>query len=665
MHIQGKQRRLHGKELSELGAQYRGLDEEQRRMYEEMGQAATSAASLQGQSFPSFSATAARKRSHGSKPVVSEKRPQGLEHCTTMAEKLKLMKSANKQEKKERSAKHVEECAAVLANGLATEEIMQRQWRLLIDPDVQFFRYPFIGHCQAFTLSNDMSKCKNYLTNLPSISQLQEEWVETHVTLDPLATSIPKAIPMTRCRFVSECCCDNVRSRHIAAVTKTIKQLLKDNALENALCQGEIIIEWRSSPEVKEENAMQDTSASLWTFVPLHYQRPWRPVLLQLKLLEMNDDSNMAEFEVQGSGEESYTVLELWLKQLDVLSALWMRFWTLTCKAEPCRPISGQAYAEPTSVQAWSWKGPSDAAGAKRRAQKRKAASSTTTSALASLDAQAQQPNPDDEPDENHDITEEWDQLEEMDLRLQCGEDDGAGLSLAQGFFQDVNVTSDEDDSDVIAELEPTATSSISVPMQAQANSNAQPEAARSSDHDAGADAPPSSSSSDSSTSSTPAARRRAKSQERDEEFAEMGGLRAYTLMHKFRITPKAPASQGGSGGQYGGFSCVCPFHRKTPQTMCKKWSGLEGPTNLHKKHALTRLIVWLLDAKRHNRQRDHVSCALQRDVSGVDVKALHSQVHAFTLPEGRVKDDRTLDSEEGVDPDLAPKRAAAARRRQ
>ena len=150
---------------------------------------------------------------------------------------------------------------------------------------------------------------------------------------------------------------------------------------------------------------------------------------------------------------------------------------------------------------------------------------------------------------------------------------------------------------------------------------------------------------------------------ETDAAEVNLSKLNAYTMMNKFRITPTAATQHGGSGGEFGGFSGSCPFHRQNATTTCKRWSPLMGPTNKHSKEALTRLIIWLLAAPDHDRQRSHMAVPLQMDVSSVSTSDLHRQVQAINLPTERVQDGRTLDEGAGLNPDDAPRRAGAKRR--
>jgi hypothetical protein len=45
-----------------------------------------------------------------------------------------------------------------------------------------------------------------------------------------------------------------------------------------------------------------------------------------------------------------------------------------------------------------------------------------------------------------------------------------------------------------------------------------------------------------------------------------------------FRIMPKQPGQAG--AGPFGGFQAACPFHRKSKQTLCKKWVSILGGGN-------------------------------------------------------------------------------------
>ena len=118
-----------------------------------------------------------------------------------------------------------------------------------------------------------------------------------------------------------------------------------------------------------------------------------------------------------------------------------------------------------------------------------------------------------------------------------------------------------------------------------------------------------------------------------------------------FRMTPKAP-QQG--GGRFGGYEAQCPFHRKSRQTACKKWSGLQGPLEAHRRDALRRLHLWCLSYKEHSRQRHHVGTALIQDVDAAYpgqawVVAQARLARADCDAKGQPVPDDELDRDEGI----------------
>ena len=427
--------------------------------------------------------------------------------------------------------------------------------------------------------------------------------------------------------------------------------------LHSLMFEGNIMVKWREQSLVTDE-ALTESTATFYTHIPLHYRSPWRPMLLKVRLIAASSEYQSQEFEVIEDDMNALTQLEPFLMELDEGEAWQMTMMTLSSKQWPCRHIQGQCYAmEIPDASSLFWKG----AAVERRMQRKRRPVSTITS-LQGLDAL--DPHPTQNPidiehnlgavtegeeiaDDEMDIDNYYELEEEDALQDLCGEN-GVFALWAQAQLQ-----SEEPQADGLAAGMP-ASSSAGDPS-AVAPIVAPPPVP--------CEETSSSSSGSSSSTSLGAPHGRNRQTPLDTDEVDWRPLKAYTLMNKFRITPKPPQSQGGGGGAYGGYSSTCPFHYKSAFTQCKKWSPLLGGTQAHRKEALARLIEWLLAGPQCSRQREHVAMSLTQDPAELpSVSALHARVRAIQLPAVRPADDRALDAAQGVNPDAAPKRVASKR---
>ena len=134
---------------------------------------------------------------------------------------------------------------------------------------------------------------------------------------------------------------------------------------------------------------------------------------------------------------------------------------------------------------------------------------------------------------------------------------------------------------------------------------------------------------------------------------AAMHTLRAFKI-GGFRFTPKHNA------GQYGGYECSCPHHRRSKVSGCKKFSALSGPLESHRKQALLRLHIWALCFGEHSRQRFHVGTALVGDpLQVMPLSIIRFKLHAMSQPAELAKTDIELDELDGLQ--VAPQMRARA----
>ena len=71
-----------------------------------------------------------------------------------------------------------------------------------------------------------------------------------------------------------------------------------------------------------------------------------------------------------------------------------------------------------------------------------------------------------------------------------------------------------------------------------------------------------------------------------------------------FRMSLKQPST---SHSKYGGYEITCPYHKKRPRTLCKKYVSLQSPTDSDKQVAICKARHWAVRANEYGTQRQHV----------------------------------------------------------
>ena len=67
------------------------------------------------------------------------------------------------------------------------------------------------------------------------------------------------------------------------------------------------------------------------------------------------------------------------------------------------------------------------------------------------------------------------------------------------------------------------------------------------------------------------------------------------------------------SGGPFGGYQAMCPFHRKSAQTGCSKWFRVGGPSYADRAEAARASLHWCAQATKFERQWQHVAFSVDR----------------------------------------------------
>ena len=96
------------------------------------------------------------------------------------------------------------------------------------------------------------------------------------------------------------------------------------------------------------------------------------------------------------------------------------------------------------------------------------------------------------------------------------------------------------------------------------------------------------------------------------------------------------------SAPPFGGFEAVCKFHALNSRTGCKKFVRFEGESLEDEQACLNKLRHWCNQARRFDRQRQHVRMPLRpQDVPSVEVVEAHKLVDD---PPSSVRTDQELD---------------------
>ena len=74
-----------------------------------------------------------------------------------------------------------------------------------------------------------------------------------------------------------------------------MKRICLNHSVQSLLLSAHLVLHWQGRPNPNENSSSESQDSSgpraiqnFWTFIPLHYERPWAPTLL---VMEMKPDS--------------------------------------------------------------------------------------------------------------------------------------------------------------------------------------------------------------------------------------------------------------------------------------------------------------------------------------------------------------------------------------
>ena len=124
-----------------------------------------------------------------------------------------------------------------------------------------------------------------------SVVQLAHDWQKRHLGLPESPPTRARTRPQPACYREGTCTCGAGRRFHreiMQRCQKNIQEFLQNKGLSDFLIEGKIILAWIRTPIDNEEEAAVEPHV-IWSYVALHYKKPWRPTMILLKLLQELD----------------------------------------------------------------------------------------------------------------------------------------------------------------------------------------------------------------------------------------------------------------------------------------------------------------------------------------------------------------------------------------
>ena len=123
---------------------------------------------------------------------------------------------------------------------------------------------------------------------------LAQDWQSRHQGVPELPQARRRTRPQPACFKEGTCMCRPHHKQHrelMKRCNKSIQDFLQNNAIADYLTEGQVVMAWVRTPKETEEGAPVAAPQVTWSSVPLHYKKPWRPTLLLLRLLNIDDET--------------------------------------------------------------------------------------------------------------------------------------------------------------------------------------------------------------------------------------------------------------------------------------------------------------------------------------------------------------------------------------
>ena len=119
---------------------------------------------------------------------------------------------------------------------------------------------------------------------------LAQAWQQRHHGIPD--SRAKKTRPQSSCFKEGTCMCKPQHRMHqllLKECNKLIQEFFHNRGLTDLLVEGQIVLAWvQSRPEGEEDGAETELEVR-WSYVALHYKKPWRPTLLLLELVPSDD----------------------------------------------------------------------------------------------------------------------------------------------------------------------------------------------------------------------------------------------------------------------------------------------------------------------------------------------------------------------------------------
>ena len=667
-----------------VSQEYRNMSAEEKLVFAQIGRRAILSARAGGDSFPAHSRAAERKRGTPASQCVHP------EPAPTFGDPVEAAVYRQCQRSREHGralrAEHEQAVATLQAYHRQHSQRMLRANRLLDSPLCCWVATPH---------SSEALECVVEMANLPmdelragkSTAELEQQWRQLHQGI--MERELQQRVPMAAQRFSGlkptrgSCCitgvcfCEPDCHRFLLRIRERLKASLADSDLLDRALRGHVIANWLQAPRAGSTGAEEEEQAAeatnIWTSIPLFYQSPWRPTLLRLVASAADAEEGCLHFLAEETdGMPSFhTFTDFVAHTLDKekqITVSWhvlcvhdhldhlhrgvyvakepvatVKLWSSNNEEKKRKPLASRPLHERLSRMSTkvTKQPPRPRAGQLPPGHGHAASSSddTLVAPIAIAEAVASEV-PENASEELLDLetafeAEDWPEWAEL------GEEHCEAEELANPEVPDLL-------------LELTANNLDGQSGDSSAE-DVGPEGLEGPDIDPGLEACPE----EVPTEGPEGPELDPGLEARPQNALAQLQLVAFTV-GVFRITPKPP----GPGNRFGGYQGACCFHAKSDSTKCKKFSPLAGNTEKHRKQALLRLHVWLLNYSRYTLQREHVGENFMEDVTAVDTRSLRRRFAAVTRPLGKVLTDREIDEAAGVDPDDAPRRVSVKRRR-
>eukprot|EP00971_Amphidinium_carterae_P330893 6464163-Amphidinium_carterae.1 len=465
------------------------------------------------------------------------------------------------------------------------------------------------------------------------VGQLAGDWRKRHECIPQTSRAQPSKSLTSRCFQLGVCTCKNAPNprrswlkKLIEKASQHIKRLQRSASINKELKNGHLILRWllteaRAVPK-QPTGAMSSTDplpqpppkdvVEKWTHIPLHYQTPWSPTLLELSVAAGEEAPPWrcqtvapANLKLQACKlGQSFRLFSLseWIDHIVGKDTVEVELWQLSERHRPCQ-VGGMVYAcrhpGANAATIWTSDDKADKPLHKRREPvplhelyedcrhdvgQRKA---------RKLAHELRRPQ-----DRSNATLLDLNPVVELEGDSEAGEE-SAGSSLDMEVQDD----SQEDNGEGLIDATLGALEAAAVQEGG---------ALECVDHNAVAET--------TTAAATTATDQLEGSTAQATAVPDAGTLANPGRWGHFRFSRKQPTGVGPLA--YGGYEVTCPYHvlSKAKKSLCKKFVACAGDSVLDHQQALRMARFWASQAREHKYQFQHIREAAVEDPPSFDV---------------------------------------------